>query len=367
MPDSDLSRNVYCVLGIPVDVIDMPSVVRIMKAAIVDKSRFMLSTPNVNFLVAAQTDPGFRETLLESDLCPADGMPVIWIARLIGVPLRTRVAGSDIFDSLKERRGDSDPIRVFLFGGLDGVSAAACRAINSEQGGLQCVGSCFPGYGSIEEMSGRGIIDKINSSHADLLIVSLGARKGQSWLHCNRQQLTIPIRTHLGAAINFQAGNIKRAPRVIRAVGFEWLWRIKEEPYLWRRYWSDGRTLVRMLCTRVVPLALWTIWLRLGMGPELRLEQTDSAESLTLSLSGLAIARYVERVTPAFRNAITVKKRVILDLRNTVGVDARFLGLLLVVRKALQGEGNDLVLVGLPRRLHTLFRLNGLGFMIAGE
>ena len=86
---------------------------------------------------------------------------------------------------------------------------------------------------------------------ADFLAVSLGAKKGQLWLHRNHQRLTVPVRAHLGVTVNFQAGTVKRAPPRLRAWGLEWLWRIKEEPHLWRRYAHDGWVLLGLIFTRV--------------------------------------------------------------------------------------------------------------------
>ena len=97
----DLFREVYCVLGMPIDAIEMPAVLHSIEAAAANTAPFVISTPNLNFLVNMQTDPEFRESLLLSDLCPADGMPIVWIARLIGIPIKRRIAGSDIFEALK--------------------------------------------------------------------------------------------------------------------------------------------------------------------------------------------------------------------------------------------------------------------------
>ena len=97
----------------------MPEVLRSIDTAAEGASPFLISTPNINFLVNSQTDPQFRESLLLSDLCPPDGMPVVWIARLLGIPIRRRVAGSDILESLKEHRwngpGDDDAVGVLGF------------------------------------------------------------------------------------------------------------------------------------------------------------------------------------------------------------------------------------------------------------
>ena len=190
-------------------------------------------------------------------------MPIIWIAWLSGIPIKNRIAGSDIFDALKAEHSTAHPLKVFLFGGHEGVAAAASRALNGQRGGLYCVGWFYPGFCSAEEMSRDDIIDNINSSGADFLVASLGAQKGQLWLQRNHHRLLIPVRAHLGASLNFQAGTVRRAPPIMRKFGLEWLWRIKEEPYLWRRYWNDGRVLLRLLFTHVLPFAFWTWWLRL--------------------------------------------------------------------------------------------------------
>src|SRR6202142_1851820 len=116
----DISREVFCILGIPIDAIDMPAVLRGIDAAAAEAAPFLISTPNVNFLVNSKTDPEFRESLLLSDLCPPDGMPIVWIAWLLGIPIKKRIAGSDIFDALKSTQ-NSRRLKVFLFGGGEGA------------------------------------------------------------------------------------------------------------------------------------------------------------------------------------------------------------------------------------------------------
>ena len=178
-PD-DLSRDVYGVLGIPIDAVDLSAVVQRIGQAVAHDTPFLMSTPNLNFLVSSQTNPEFRESLLRSDLCPVDGVPIVWISRLLGIPIRERVAGSDIFDGLKARK--NTPAKVFLFGGPEGVAETASQVLNANPSGVVCVGALYPGYGSIEEMSGDATIEAINASGARFLVASLGAQKGQAWL-----------------------------------------------------------------------------------------------------------------------------------------------------------------------------------------
>ena len=170
----DLCRDVYGVLGIPIDAVDLSAVVQRISQAAVRDTPFLMSTPNLNFLVSSQTNSEFRESLLRSDLCPVDGVPIVWISRLLGIPIRERVAGSDIFDRLKAQK--EPPAKVFLFGGPEGVAETASRVLNASASGVVCVGAMYPGYRSIEEMSSDSIIDAINASGARLLVSSLGAQ-----------------------------------------------------------------------------------------------------------------------------------------------------------------------------------------------
>src|SRR4051812_14302154 len=120
---SDFSRDVYCLLGMPVDAVDLAGAEQRIRSAAERRSPCFLSTPNVNFLVTCQSDDAFRDTLLDSDLSVADGMPLVWLGRLVGIPLRERVAGSSLFEAL--RHGPGKRLSVFFFGGDEAAGEAA--------------------------------------------------------------------------------------------------------------------------------------------------------------------------------------------------------------------------------------------------
>ena len=365
----ELCRQVYCVLGIPIDVIEMPEVLRAIETAAKSANAFVISTPNLNFLVNSQDDVLFRESLLASNLCPADGMPIVWIAKLLGLPLKHRIAGSDIFEALKTRQPLGRPLKVFLFGATESVAAAAAKALSAKPDSLVCVGWSCPGFGSLAELSGSEFIDKVNASGADFLVVALGAKKGQMWLQLNHERLRIPIRSHLGATINFQAGTIKRAPVMFQKLGMEWVWRIKEEPYLWRRYLHDGAVLLRLLVTRVLPLAISARslqWKCRRGDHNLVIERIDGPNSVTLRLIGFATAQHVDRAIACFRFALGEHRQIVIDLTGTKAIDQRFLGLVLLVRKQLKAGGSDLTIAGVSRDLRRTFRLNGVEYLLGG-
>jgi exosortase D (VPLPA-CTERM-specific) len=363
----DLSREVYSVLGIPVDAIELAAVLRTIDDAAADRVPFFISTPNLNYLVNSKLDHEFRESLLASELCPPDGMGVVWIARLLGIPIKCRVAGSDIFDALRGGDSRARQLRLFLFGGSEGVVDRACIALNEKCSAVCCVGSINPGFGAIEKFGEDRILDDINASHADFLLVALGAKKGQLWLQRNHDRLQIPIRAHLGATINFLAENVRRAPAALQNLGLEWLWRIKEEPHLWRRYVRDAAFALYLMLTCVLPLAIWKAWdhFRERKEEDLIVDCKEDNKSITLSLSGAAIAKNVDNAISRFRGAIASEKNIVIDLSNTCAIDARFLGLLLMLRKSAKRRDVDLKFIRAPSRLQTIFRLNGMGFLLA--
>ncbi|WP_349367897.1 WecB/TagA/CpsF family glycosyltransferase [Salinarimonas sp.] len=355
-PVDALERKVFCLLGIPVDAVSMEeALARLARPAAAERA--LLSTPNLNFLVSSLSDPDFRETLRMSDFCPADGLSLVWLARLLRIPLPERVAGSDIFDALVSRDA-SPPLRVFLFGGDAGVAEAAASRLNDRGLGVRCVGWLDPGRGSVEEMSRPEIIARINESDADFLVVALGATKGQKWLAHNRDALAVPLRSHLGAVVNFHAGAVRRAPPRMRAAGLEWLWRIKEEPRLWRRYAHDGLALVAIVGTRVGPLRLLDALIPVR-GEALHAPSCIvTGAALRIALAGDPRLGGLEAATAVLRSALPGTRHAEVDLADLRFLDPRTLGLLLVLRKILRDRGGGVRLTNATAPVRTLLRLH---------
>ena len=362
----ELSRKVYGLLGIPVDAIDFAGLLELIEVAADNAAPCMISTPNVNFLVKSQENAEFRESMLLSNLCLVDGMPLIWIAKLLRIPIFERIAGADLFGRLKSTDGAIRRLRVFLLGGADGVAAVVGRALNSQQGGLECAGVLNPGFGTIDDMSSREIIDTINASGSDLLAVFFGAEKAQAWLMRNHRQLRVPVRAQFGATINFEAGTVRRAPSFLRNSGFEWLWRIKEEPYLWRRYWNDGLVLLRLLLTCVLPLSIAAHWSSRKQS-DLSISEREDLAQLTIALSGAAAERHVDKAISSFRNALTSNKHVNLDVSKIRSVDPRFFGLFLMMRKQLSSRGRELRFTGVTPQMRRIFQRNRFEFLLSGR
>ncbi|MDO9450121.1 MAG: WecB/TagA/CpsF family glycosyltransferase [Rugosibacter sp.] len=362
---ADFNRNVHCLLGLPFDVTNMASAVDRVRLATGGGTPCFLSTPNLNFLIACQDDADFRASVINSDLSIADGMPLVWMARLLGLPIRERVAGSSLFEAL--RRDAERPLSVYFFGAPPGVAEQACMRLNAEAAGLRCVGFECPGFGSVEDMSSAASIDRINASGADFVVVALGARKGQAWIERNRSRISAPVISHLGAVVNFVAGTVRRAPPWMQKAGLEWLWRIKEEPDLWRRYFSDGLALARLLATRVLPLVVYLRWCR-PRGRDIErasivMVALPDGDSI-LRLRGAWMADNVDPLRTAFAALANASEGIRLDFRDVTYVDSAFIGLVMLLHGHEARCGRYFAIEGTTDRVRRLFDLNCAGFLL---
>jgi N-acetylglucosaminyldiphosphoundecaprenol N-acetyl-beta-D-mannosaminyltransferase len=361
----DFSREVHCLLGLPFDAVDLAGAEARIRAAAASRSRCFLSTPNVNFLVGCRSDGAFRDSVVNSDLSVADGMPLVWLARLMGIPIRERVAGSTLFEVL--RRTPARRLSVYFFGGADGVAEAAWRALDSEAGGLACVGYASPGFGSVEDMSSDSIIQAINASRADVLVVSLGARKGHAWIERNRARLEVPVISHLGAVLQFASGCVRRAPHWMQRTGLEWLWRIKEQPALWRRYFSDGLALLELFAMRVIPHA----WYQRRNAPDglqlagAGLETREEHRRRLVRLRGAWTRANLARLRRCCHHAAFAGRDLRLDLGEVTYVDSAFVGLLMVVEAHQRRLGRRLILLPVAEPVRRVIRYCCAEYLLA--
>ena len=183
-------------------------------------------TPNSEILMMAYRDGKLRDVLNRADMRTADGIGVVYAAKIVKNPLAGRAAGYDVACSLLEklgRRGGS----VYLFGSKPGVAEAAAGNMRERYPGLVVAG-CADGYFDAEKE--QKIIADINEKQPDVLFVCLGAPKQEIWIDQNRDKLAVKVCMGLGGSLDVFAGNVKRAPAVFQKLGLEWLYRLCKEP-----------------------------------------------------------------------------------------------------------------------------------------
>jgi len=361
------SPGVVCILGLPFDAVTMQDAVRRVRDAVRSRRRLFLSTPNLNFLIGCRRDAAFRQSVIDSDLSTADGMPLIWMSRLLRTPLPGRVTGAGLFERLRDEPlpPGHAPIRVYFFGGPPGAAEAAARRVNAQSSAMVCVGYESPGFGPVDDLSDDETIARINARGTDFLVVALGAAKGQAWIQRNRERLQAPVISHLGAVVNFAAGTVSRAPEWVQRAGLEWLWRIKEEPALWRRYARDGRALLGLVFGRLLPHLLW-LRMRRSADADAPAEAAVSrdGEAVRLSIRGAVPDAIPAAVDAALVQCAGHAGPVWLDLGEVDHFGPAFAGRLVQLERMLAAGGRPLRLAGASPGARRLLRWNGLDSLL---
>jgi len=197
-------------------------------------------TPNVDHIMRLRRSPSLRHIYENAALSLADGMPVIWASRLLGMPLKEKVSGSDLFVELC-RRSAAEGLRVFLLGGAPGAAEKAKEVLEAKYEGLEIAGTLAPAIDEHGCSPDDGeIIGAINAGKPHILFVGLGAPKQELWITNHIERLEAGVSIGVGISFDFVAGTVGRAPRWMQKAGLEWFWRLMQEPRrLWKRYLVD--------------------------------------------------------------------------------------------------------------------------------
>jgi N-acetylglucosaminyldiphosphoundecaprenol N-acetyl-beta-D-mannosaminyltransferase len=282
------------VVGVPVDDVNFSEAVELI-GSFVEEGRstgrtFQVATINVDFVVNASKDPGVMAILQRADLCLADGMPILWHARLSGSRLRERVAGADLVPRLADLSRKTG-WRIVLFGSADGVAEAAGCILRERYPGASVVGLSGPMLPDVRLMETRWI-DEINALAPDIVCVALGNPKQERWIDAYRSALDASVYIGVGGTLDFLVGGRRRAPTWMQRSGLEWVYRASQEPgRLGRRYGRDALVFGPALARAAGRFLLGSNERR-RLGPRsatpIRLRVSSDSEDRILDLTGVA-------------------------------------------------------------------------------
>ncbi len=197
-------------------------------------------TPNVDHIIQIEKNPEFRQAYQDAALVLTDGQPLMWISRWLNRPIKEKISGSDLFPQLCALAAEKGYTMYFL-GAAEGVAAEASRRLEQKNPGLRVIGTYSPEYGFEKDpQKVEKVLAEIEKASPDILVAGLGTPKQELFLHKYRERLDGILAFGMGASLDFEAGNVRRAPRWMQKCGLEWLYRLCREPRrLFKRYLVD--------------------------------------------------------------------------------------------------------------------------------
>lgn len=202
-------------------------------------------TPNAEIVYEAMRDPEMTDLLNRASLVLPDGAGVVLGSKLLGTPLREKVAGVEFADGvlgILAKRGGS----VYLLGGKPGVAQLAAEKMTQKHPGLKIAGLA-DGYFRDE----APVVEAINAAGADMLFVCLGAPKQEKFMTEHRAQLQVRLMAGLGGSLDAFAGTVKRAPQWMINCSLEWLYRLIQEPKRFKRMLRLPKFIWAVICRRL--------------------------------------------------------------------------------------------------------------------
>ena len=231
------------ILGIPVDAVTEAEALAWVKSAMVQPRPRQIVTVNPEFVIRARSDPAFRAVLDAADLAIPDGAGLLWAARRRKQVIPERVAGVDLIEALAGEAVRAG-WRLFFLGARPGVAEAAAAALNRRHPGLIVCGTLA---GSPSSSDDSATTAAVRAAQTDIVLVAFGAPAQDLWIARNLERCGARLGMGVGGAFDFISGQARRAPAWMRRRGLEWLYRLSQEPWRWRRMLALPRFVVLVL------------------------------------------------------------------------------------------------------------------------
>ena len=343
-------RKLLIISGVPIDDITMPEALDqieefIQRGRATGKSH-QIVTVNADFVIKAHDDPELRRILQEADMSTADGMPLVWGARLLGVPLADRVTGADLVPALAERAAQKG-YSIFFLGAAPGVAARAAHILQTRYAGLKVAGVSSPPVKTLFE-SDNALLQTIGDAHPDILLVAFGNPKQEKWINMYAPRLSVSVMMGVGGTLDFIAGATRRAPQWMQRAGLEWLFRLIQEPRrLWRRYIVDlsgfGVFFARQWWAMRKPPSTSIV---AGAWPASDVIMVD--HTAILRVQGRLDRNNMADFGGKAHQALAHTSRIVVDLSKATFLDSSAIGTLVNLAKQARDAGGDVTLASAP-------------------
>jgi N-acetylglucosaminyldiphosphoundecaprenol N-acetyl-beta-D-mannosaminyltransferase len=241
------------------DYISMSDAIEVIISLAESRQGGYVVTPNVDHVVLAEKNKELQSVYTDATLSLIDGMPLVWVSKLVGFPLPEKISGSDLVQPLL-RKAAEKKLSFFFLGAAPGVGAKAAERLLLEIPGLNIVGTYAPPLGFEQDRSAEDeTLAKLISADPDIVLVALGCPKQELLMHRWYKQGITSVMIGVGASLDFISGKVKRAPRWMSATGLEWVFRIIQDPKrLIKRYLIQDMAILGILLKMTgIPKERW--------------------------------------------------------------------------------------------------------------
>lgn len=235
------------IFGVPIHRVTMNEAVEILKGYLKEDRIHIVATPNAEIIMMAQKDEEYKKILNETNLNVPDGSGVVFASKVFNKPLKERVAGFDLMMEFVKWASHKD-VSIYLLGAKPEVVEKAQSNLKNLYPSLKIVGFH---HGYFNEKEEENIIEDINKRAAQVLFVALGAPKQEKWIYKNKEKLKVKIAMGVGGSFDVIAGKAKRAPEIYRKLGLEWLYRLIQEPWRYKRMSALPKFAFKVLLARL--------------------------------------------------------------------------------------------------------------------
>lgn len=246
-------RNGSIILGSFIDALTWESALEQISAWSKNRESRYVCICNVHSLVTGRKDPSFQKVLNDADMATPDGMPIAWLLRAMGHERQQRINGPDLMWKYCQRAALAGE-RIYLYGGTNDTLVQLTKRLQQSAPGLTIAGTYSPPFRNLTPDEDEAIVSHINNANPSVIFVGLGCPKQEQWMRQHRGKIRA-VMIGVGAAFDYHAGVLKRAPLWMRNAGLEWLYRLYREPRrLFLRYFVTNSYFIFYLllhCLRI--------------------------------------------------------------------------------------------------------------------
>jgi N-acetylglucosaminyldiphosphoundecaprenol N-acetyl-beta-D-mannosaminyltransferase len=377
-----LWRNTIMILGIPIDNLSVDEAVETI-ALLAGEYRSNgicrhVATVNVDFLVNTFSwnpfgvrHPELLHILRRADLVTADGMPIVWLSRLLGTPLRERVTGADLVP-LIARLAAERGLSVYFLGGMKDAAVQAADMLCRRFPGMTVAGVDSPFvHTQGEELADfdeqdRPVLDRIQAADPDILLIAFGNPKQEVWFDRNRTKIRAGVSIGIGGTFEFITGGVSRAPVWMQKSGLEWIYRMVQEPRRLVKRYAIGLVKFSFLA---LPVVMHTLYCRMRVRRR-HTKRTVSLAHATVQ-KAMPAARNAPILLPEFidaaftsssaaekwRELIFERHNAVLDFSDVRFIDSTGLGFIFSIARQLETHGKTYVCTGIRPEIRRVFHI----------